>query len=125
MLQIVAGLYIVPAKTGEVFHHDTVSPAASDGFHHCLKAGPVKVGAGLPIIFKNANELQFRSVHYVLPKQFLLILQRLAVGAVPCFKNGQPGISHGQIGWSRRRERLGRYGHSGLPAVFRPDLVLA
>ena len=125
MLQVIAGLYIVPAKAREVLHYNTVGLAASDSLHHCLKTGPVKVGAGLSVIFKNAYELQSWSVRYVLPEQLLLVLQRLAVGAVPCFKDGQSGIPYSQISWSRLRARLGLYGRSGLPAVFRADQVLA
>ena len=125
VLQVIAGLYIVPAKAREVLHYNTVGLAASDSLHHCLKTGPVKVGAGLSVIFKNAYELQSWSVRYVLPEQLLLVLQRLAVGAVPCFKDGQSGIPYSQISWSRLRARLGLYGHSGLPAVFRTNQVLA
>ena len=56
MFQIVAGLNVIPTKTGQVFDHDAVGLSIADRFHHGLETRPPKIRSGFAVVLADGQQ---------------------------------------------------------------------
>ena len=77
--QILAGLDIFTAKTGQVFYNNAVCFLFADGIHDALKARPVIVGAGVTVVHLLLHQCDLRVPLYELMDQLSLVVDALAL----------------------------------------------
>ena len=81
-LQIVAHIDVVPSKTGEILHDNTVYPAIFNVGHHSLEGGSVKVGTGISVVGVVAYCLKLRIAGTVVLNEPLLVENAVALHTV-------------------------------------------